>query len=56
MFTIFECIGDGGGRVPDARVDMNFDGGICSEDFCVQVNDTRAFVKISEIAVLANFD
>ena len=56
MFTIFERIGDGGGRVPDARVDVIFDGDMYSEGVRVHVNDTRAFVKISEITFLATFD
>ena len=31
VFTRFKRVDDGGGRVPDARVDVVFDGGIYSE-------------------------
>ena len=47
---------DGGVSVTDTRVDVVFDGGMCSEGVRVHGNETRSFIKMSEIAFLASFD
>ena len=54
--TSWNRVGDGGGCVTDTRIDVIFDGGMCSEGVWVQGNETRALIKMSEIAFLASFD
>ena len=53
--TSWNRVGDGGGRVSDARVDVVFDCDMCSEGVRVQGNETRALIKMSEF-FLASFD
>jgi len=53
VFTFRECIGEDCARVPDARVDMIFNGIMYGDGIRIQFNDTRAGFKMCKIAFLA---